>query len=125
MTSTGDLPVSAALRSALAGAMARRDRAAMAVYRTALAAIHNAEAVPLGEDHQAGAVELSAAGAGAAEVERRSLTREDELGIVRREIRDRRVTADSLATTNPATARRLRDEAGLLQTLLDGLGEDD
>jgi hypothetical protein len=31
--------------------MKERDRSALAAYRTALAAIDNAEAVPLGEEH--------------------------------------------------------------------------
>lgn len=57
MTPTEARAVREALRSALASAMARRDRAAMAVYRTALSAIDNAEAVPLGQEHRAGGIE--------------------------------------------------------------------
>ena len=125
MTPTDAPPVRTALRSALAGAMAQRDRAAMAVYRTALSAIDNAEAVPLGEGHRAGAIEFSVVGVGGAEAERRSLTSEDEIDIVRREVQDRRVTADSLATTSPDAARQLRGGASLLQALLDGSAVDD
>lgn len=105
--------------------MAQRDRAAMAVYRTALSAIENAEAVPLGVEHRAGAIEFAAVGVGRTEAERRSLTGEDEIDIVRREVQDRRVTADSLATTSPDAARQLRGDASLLQALLDGLAVDD
>ena len=125
MTPTDALPVRAALRSALARAMSDRDRAAMAVYRTALAAIDNAEAIPLAEEHRAGAIELSALGVGRTEAERRSLTREEEIDIVRREVQDRHVTAEALATTNPDGAQQLRAGTSLLQALLDGLVEDD
>jgi uncharacterized protein len=124
MTPTDARPVREALRSALAGAMAQRDRAAMAVYRTALSAIDNAEAVPLSDEHRASAIESSAAGVGRTEAERRSLTREDEIDIVRREVQDRHVTAELLATTNPDGARQLRADASLLQALLDGLAAD-
>ncbi len=125
MTPTDVSSVRTALRTALTNAMAQRDRAATAVYRTALAAIDNAEAVPLAEEHRAGAVESSATGLGRAEVARRALTREDEIGIVQQEVQDRRVTADTLATASPEAARQLRSEADLLQALLDGLAGDD
>ena len=97
----------------------------MAVYRTALAAIDNAEAIPLAEEHRAGAIELSALGVGRTEAERRPLTLEEEIDIVRREVQDRRVTAEALATTNPDGAQQLRAGASLLQALLDGLVKDD
>jgi uncharacterized protein YqeY len=114
-----------ALRAALTTAMRHRDRSATAVYRTALSAIDNAEAVPLADEHRAGAIESSASGVGRTDTARRALTREDEIEIVRQEVRDRRVTADSVAAANPDAARQLRSEAGLLQALLDGVtGED-
>jgi uncharacterized protein YqeY len=125
MTATDARPVRKALRSALTAAMAQRDRSAMAVYRTALSAIDNAEAVPLGEEHRAGAIESSAAGVGCSEVERRSLTHEDEISLVKREIHERQVTAELLASTNRDGAQRLRADANLLQALLDGLAAED
>ena len=121
MAATDSASVTAALRSALAAAMAQRDRAAMAVYRSAIAAIENAEAVPLDEDHRAGAIGSSVVGAGRTEAERRSLTREDEVNIVTREVQDRRAAADSLAIANPDAARRLQSDAEMLQALLEDL----
>jgi uncharacterized protein YqeY len=108
------------LRTALADAMARRDRAAMAVYRTAISAIENAAAVPVGDDQRGSAIESSAVGVGRTEADRRSLSRADELAILAQEIRDRRATADFLAVTRPETARELRSEAELLQAFLGG-----
>lgn len=52
-----------ALKSAVGRAMKQRDRGALAVYRTALAATDNAEAVPLGPSDHAGAIEPSKIGA--------------------------------------------------------------
>ena len=101
--------------------MSDRDRAAMAVYRTALAAIDNAEATPVAGEHRAGAVELSPLGVGRTEAERRSLSLEDEINIVRLEIQDRHVTAEALASTNPDGAQQLRAGARLLQAILDGV----
>ena len=49
MTATDARPVRDGLVSALTAAIAQRDRAAMAVYRTALSAIDNAQAVPMGQ----------------------------------------------------------------------------
>jgi uncharacterized protein len=105
--------------------MTHRDRSGVAVYRTALSAIENAEAVPSSEEHRAGAIESSATGVARTEAARRALTREDEIYLVRREVQDRRVTAVSLAVTNPDAARQLRADASLPQVLLDGLAGDD
>ncbi len=101
--------------------MKDRDRAALAVYRTALAAIDNAGAVPLAEEHKAGAVELSPVGAGRTDAQRRSLTEQDMTEIVRWEAQDRCATADSLALANSSAAEQLRREASLLFDLLDAL----
>ena len=111
--------VRAALASAVTRAMKQRDRAALAAYRTALAAIDNAGAVPLGEEHRAGAVELSPIGVGRTDAERRSLTEQDMAEIVRLEAQDRLAAADALATSSADTADRLRREASLLLALLD------
>ncbi len=99
--------------------MKQRDRDALAVYRTALAAIDNAEAVPLGPSDAAGAIELSVVGPGRADVQRRLLTEPDMINIVLQEAHERRMAADSLAGAKPDTARRLHHEAGLLQALVD------
>ena len=99
--------------------MKQRDRAALAAYRTALAAIDNAGAVPLGEEHRAGAVELSPVGVGRTDAERRSLTEQDMAEIVRLEAQDRLAAADALASSSADTADRLRREASLLLALLD------
>ena len=99
--------------------MKERDREALAAYRTALAAIDNAEAAPLGDEQRAGAIEFSPIGVGRTEVERRVLTEEDMAEIVRLDAQDRVATANSLAGASPDAARRLRREASLLVALLD------
>ena len=116
---TNPTSVRTALESAVTRAMKERDRAALAAYRTALAAIDNAEAVPLGEEHRAGAVELSPVGVGRTDAERRALTEQEMAEIVRLDVQDRLATADSLASASPDAARRLRREASLLLALLD------
>lgn len=103
--------------------MKDRDRAALAAYRTALAAIDNAGAVPLTEQHQAGAVELSPVGVGQTDAVRRSLTEQDMTEIVRREVQDRRDAADSLTLANSSAAEQLRCEANVLSDLLDALSD--
>jgi hypothetical protein len=108
-----------ALRVAVVRAMKQRDRAALAVYRTALAAIDNAEAIPLDESHHsAGAIELSPIGPGRTDAPRRSLTEQDMIDIVLSEARERRATATSLAGRNADAARRLDHEADLLQAMV-------
>ncbi len=99
--------------------MKEKDRAALATYRTALAAIENAEAVPLGEEHRAGAVQLSPVGVGRADVQRRPLTEQEMTEIIQLDAQDRLAAAKSVADANPDTARRLRREASLLIALLD------
>ncbi|MFG1926013.1 hypothetical protein [Cryptosporangium sp. NPDC048952] len=111
-----------ALTAAMKAAMKLRDREALSVYRTALAAIANAEAVTAGAEHRAGAIEASAVGVGAAEVERRALTEPEIAEIVRHEITDRHATASTIraATAAPAAAaERLEREAALLEAVLD------
>lgn len=102
--------------------MKEKDREALAAYRTALAAIGNAEAVPLDEQHRAGAFELSPVGVGRADAERRTLTEQEMAGIVRLDAQDRLAAAKSLASASPDAARRLRREASLLVALLDEIG---
>lgn len=99
--------------------MKQRDRTATAVYRAALGAIDNAEAIPLGHEHRAGAIELSPAGVGRAEVPRRKLSERDMVEIVVAEAQERSDAAILLETTNPSHAQQLRHEANLLLTLVD------
>lgn len=98
--------------------MKQRDSEALAVYRTALAAVENAEAVTAGVEHSAGAIERSPVGVGSAEVARRELTEQDVAEIVRREVAERQATAESLRVSNPDAAARLTRGATLLETLL-------
>jgi len=116
--SPGVTPIRTALRSAITNAIKQRDRAALTAYRTALAAIDNAEAVPVGGEHRAGSIERSAAGVGRADAPRRGLNEQDMVEIVRREAGERRATADALGTMSPEAADQLRREADLLLALL-------
>lgn len=108
------------LRAAVLRAMKMRERQELAVYRSALAAIDNAEAVSLTSADRAGAIERSALGPGSAEMARRTLTERDMVDVVRREIEERHAAAESLADLNPAAADQLRADAGLLLALLSG-----
>jgi uncharacterized protein YqeY len=119
MTSTEPVPVRAALKAAVTAAMKQRDREALSVYRTALAAIDNAEAITVDTGPKAGAIELSPVGVGRGEVERRFLGEQQMVDVVRREAQDRLDTAESLASSNPDAAARLRHEASLLAGMVD------
>jgi uncharacterized protein YqeY len=82
------------LRNALVAAMKERDRVAVIALRSTLAAIDNAEAV----DTTAVAsgsltIESSPVGIGVAEAERRALSDEDIVQIVRSEVADREAAA--------------------------------
>lgn len=119
MTSSGPVPVRAALQAAITVAMKQRDRGALSVYRTALAAIDNAEAITVDAEPPAGAIEDSPVGVGRREAERRILTEQDMIDVVRREAQDRLATAESLASSNPDAAAELRHAASLLTGILD------
>lgn len=108
------------LRAAVPVAMKARDRTATAALRSALAAIDNAEAVD-GSDVQAGAIESSAVGLGAAERERRILTEADIEAIVRAEIADRLTAASEYDGLRGGAERAasLRAEAAALTAQLD------
>lgn len=110
--------VRVALRTALLAAMKRRDREAVQTYRVALAAIDNAEAVPLTGQDRAGAIEASAVGLGATEVARRPLSPGDMVDIVRAEAADRREAARQLRTTSPERADALDREADRLEDVV-------
>jgi uncharacterized protein YqeY len=108
----------AILRTRLTEAMKDRDTQAVRVYRTAIAAIDNAEAVPLGADVRAGPVEASPVGAGAADVPRARLTAEEEIAILRAEVEERRGAADLVRSADADRAAALDRQADLLAALL-------
>ena len=106
-----------ALRSALTDALRARDKTAMAALRSAIAAIDNAESVPVG-DHRAGAIELAGT-LGAAEVPRKILSEEDIRMIVQCEVSDRRAAAQQYqAAGRLDQAEKLRKEADVLDRFL-------
>ncbi|MFD9962423.1 GatB/YqeY domain-containing protein [Amycolatopsis sp. NPDC058986] len=105
------------LRRGLTAAIKDRDRVAIAALRSALAAIENAEAIPVEQsqkvsgEHVAGA----AVGLGAAEVERRHLTEDDVREIVAREVGERTASAAEYERLGRGDdADRLRAEADVL-----------
>jgi uncharacterized protein YqeY len=104
----------ARMRADLTAAVKARVPVAIAALRSALAAIENAEAVPLESPTVVGAI-----GVGAAEAERRQLSEEDVRAIVDHERRDRLTAAqeyERLGRNEVAT--RLRAEAAVLETYL-------
>jgi uncharacterized protein len=115
----------ARLRRALTTALSSRDMVAAAAIRSALAAVGNAEAVPVpdgsqparartGSEHVAGAT----AGLGAAEAARRHLSEADIAAIVLAEIAERHAAADQYDGLGRADqAERLRREAAALTTM--------
>ncbi|RMI28160.1 hypothetical protein [Streptomyces triticirhizae] len=100
--------------------MRARDRAAVSALRGTLAALDNAEAVPVDAAPRAGAIEASPVGVGAAEAPRRALSEADVVAVVRAEIEEREAAAAQL--TSPAHAERaarLHAEAEVLRRLLE------
>ncbi len=116
---TPDSPLTLALRTALTAAMRSRDRAAVSAYRSTLAAIDNAGAQPVTDLPAAGAMEEAPVGAGAADAARRQLTEGDVRGIVAAEIEERRAAAVEYDMAHGERAAVLRQEADLLEALLD------
>lgn len=105
--------IRAQLRAALTDAMHERDAAAVAAYRSALAALDNAEAVP--SDERAGALEDAPEGVGATEAPRRVLTGHEVQFLIAREVDERETAAASYDRLGqPDRAQRLRDEADAL-----------
>jgi uncharacterized protein len=106
------------LRAALPAAMKARDRLAVSVLRSTLAALDNAEAIAPGQTKGL-AIEQSPIGAGAAEAPRRELTPDDLVRIVRDEIATREAAAaDYQRAGHPDRASALRDEAAYLTRFL-------
>lgn len=112
------------LRLALREALRARDAVAVSALRTALSAIDNASAVPVGPapaaagtggPHVAGAV----AGLGAGEADRRWLTEPEVEQIVRAEVAERQAAArDYDQAGRSDQADRLRREASVLISAL-------
>jgi uncharacterized protein YqeY len=104
--------------------MKRRDRIAVAALRTALAALDNAEAVDRPEEaDRPGAIELIPLGPGAAEVDRRELTEQQVVELVRAEVAERESAAAHYARLGrPEPAERLRADAAVLAAHLDADG---
>ena len=120
------------LQAALTGALSSRDMIAAAAIRSALAAIGNAEAVPLRSTPRpapatdgsrrppigSGHIADAAVGLGATEAARRQLTEADIAEIVLAEITDRRSAADQYDRLDRTErAERLRREAAILANL--------
>ncbi|WP_236241722.1 hypothetical protein [Streptomyces sp. CC228A] len=102
--------------------MRARDKVAVSALRAALAALDNAEAVPLdAAAPAAGALEAAPVGAGATEVARRELTEREVQAVLRAEVAERLAAAGQLtAPAHAGRAERLRAEAEVLLRFLDG-----
>ncbi|MFC9844360.1 hypothetical protein ACFWFF_17840 [Streptomyces sp. NPDC060223] len=104
--------------------MRARDKAAVSALRATLAALDNAEAVPVGEAELRGlALEQSPVGVGTTEAARRELSESTVVSVVRAEAAERlEVAAQLTAPAQAAHATRLREEAAVLLTFLDAPG---
>ena len=120
------------LRRDLTAALKARDRATAAVLRATLAAVENAQALPVDEARavladsaarQTGGeapVVTAAVGAGAAEATRRHLTDDEVRAIVAREADERLSAAEAYQRAGQdEQAARLRAEAAVLRRYLD------
>jgi uncharacterized protein YqeY len=110
------------MRRALPEAMRAGDKAAVSALRATLGALDNAEAVPVEETELRGvALEQSPVGAGATEAIRRELSERSVVEIVRAEAAERlEVAAQLTAPAHAQRAARLRTEAAVLLSFLDG-----
>lgn len=112
------------MRQALPEAMRARDKAAVSALRSTLAALDNAEAVPVGPAALRGrALEQAPVGVGVTEAARHELSDSGVAEIVRAEVAERLEAADRLsAPAHAERAARLRAEAAVLLGFLDGTG---
>lgn len=113
----GPTHVSEALRDALTTARKNRDEVATKALRSALAAIDNATSVTA-PDRPGGAIEEAPVGAGAADVERGSLTEDQIRRLVQAEIDESHRAADLVAATHGERAAELRGAADVLRQVL-------
>ncbi|NDZ78969.1 hypothetical protein G3I19_10615 [Streptomyces sp. SID10853] len=104
--------------------MRARDKAAVSALRSTLAALDNAEAVPVDEAELRGlALEQSPVGVGVTEAARRELSESDAVDVVRAEVAERLDAAAQLtAPAHADRAARLRAEAAVLLGFIDGPG---
>lgn len=115
------------MRSALTDAMRSRDRLGASALRSGIAALDNAEAVPVtdavpldGGSPIAGA----AVGLGATEAARRELSTADEHALVRGEVAERREAAAEVGAAGRADrAADLHHEADVLESVLARVAE--
>ncbi|WP_093775658.1 hypothetical protein [Streptomyces sp. yr375] len=104
--------------------MRARDKVAVSALRATLAALDNAEAVPVDEAELRGvALEQSPVGAGATEAVRCELSESGVVDVVRAEAAERlEVAAQLTAPAHADRAARLREEAAILLRFLDDPG---
>ena len=112
------------MRQALPEAMRARDKAAVSALRSTLAALDNAEAVPVDEAEPRGsALEQSPVGVGVTERARRELSEHRVVDVVRAEAAERLEAAAQLtAPAHADRAARLRAEADVLLRFLGEAG---
>ncbi|MEU9477943.1 hypothetical protein [Streptomyces sp. NPDC048191] len=104
--------------------MRARDKVSVSALRSALAALDNAEAVPVGASELRGsALEQVPVGVGTSEAARRELSERNITDIVRAEAEERLTLAGRFTAPAQADrAARLRAEAAVLLRVLDGPG---
>ncbi|WP_371797441.1 hypothetical protein [Streptomyces sp. NBC_01718] len=104
--------------------MRARDNATVSALRATLAALDNAEAVPVDEADLRGlALEQSPVGVGTTEAARRELSERSVVDVVRAEASERlKVAAQLTAPSHADRAARLRTEAAVLLRFLDDPG---
>ena len=107
------------MAAALTDAMRARDRDAVPALRSALAAVANAEAVPIHTMPSAGAVEKAAVGVGAADAPRRELGEDDVRSVLEAEVAEHDRAALHLGEAgHPDEARRVAAQAEVLRGIL-------
>ncbi|HLT28453.1 MAG TPA: hypothetical protein VK013_00295 [Myxococcaceae bacterium] len=109
------------LRSGVRSAMRAGDRHALTALRDTLAAIDNAEALPIGNNPvtSEGRIAGSRVGLGAGDAPRRELSPEAVLALVEQEVGERRGAAAAYAQMGRASeARVLTMQAALLEGLV-------
>jgi hypothetical protein len=120
-SNTGDESIQSRLQVGLRVALKAKDTVTTSALRSALAAIANAEAVPVEHRSAAGSQHIAggAAWLASAEAERKVLTREETGRIVEDEISDRQAAARQYeAAGRSERAARLRREAQAIRTVL-------
>jgi uncharacterized protein YqeY len=116
------MPLRDELRAALKVAIKARDADAVAVLRSTLSAIDNAEAVPTEHASTAGGGTIAGVveGLGAGEAERRELSEDDMVAIVRVEVAELLASAAQCSELGqPDRAGSLLAQAAVLRTYVD------